>query len=306
VATRGATQPGIYVEIFIPAGLDRLWQLTQDPALHERWDLRFTEIHYLPRASDAEPQRFLYATRIGFGLSIRGTGESVGQRALETGDTTSSLKFASQDPKSLIRQGSGYWRYVPTGTGTRFFTWYDYEVRFGAIGRIVDRVAFRPLIGWATAWSFDRLRLWIESEQAPETSMRLAAIHAVARTTIAMVWVWHGLVPKLLLSNVDERAMLGQAGVPLVWLPWIGAAEIAFGVLLLCTWNWRAILIVNAALMVLATVMVSVRSPAYLGAAFNPVTLNLSVLALSVAGWLAARNLPSAGRCLRKAAKAQA
>jgi hypothetical protein len=33
----------------------------------------------------------------------------------------------------LIREGSGYWRYVPTGNGLRFFTWYDYEVRFGGV-----------------------------------------------------------------------------------------------------------------------------------------------------------------------------
>jgi hypothetical protein len=147
--------------------------------------------------------------------------------------------------------------------------------------------------------------LWAEAEQVPETSMRLATIHAVARTTIAVVWVWHGLVPKLLLRNFDERAMLGQAGVPLVWLPWIGAAEIAFGVLMLCMWNRRPMLIVNAVLMALSTVVVAVCSPAYLGAAFNPVTLNLAVLALSVVGWLAAWNLPSARRCLRKVSRAQ-
>jgi hypothetical protein len=89
---------------------------------------------------------------LAFASALKGTGESVGQRALDTGETTSSLRFASDDPKSLIRRGSGYWRYVPIENGIRFFTWYDYEVRFGAIGRLVDRVAFRPLIGWATAY----------------------------------------------------------------------------------------------------------------------------------------------------------
>lgn len=29
---------------------------------------------------------------------------------------------------------------------------------------------FHPLIGWATAWSFDRLRLWIERGIPPEVS----------------------------------------------------------------------------------------------------------------------------------------
>ena len=124
--------------------MDHVWPLTQNPAFHQRWDLRFSRIHYLPRPSFAEPQQFLYETRIGFGFSINGTGESAGQRGSAGGDTTSSLKFAAADPKSLIREGSGYWRYVPTNGGVRFLTWYDYEVRFGIAGRLADRLAFRP------------------------------------------------------------------------------------------------------------------------------------------------------------------
>src|SRR6266480_3729964 len=60
---------GIYVEIPIRASIDELWEKTQNPQLHQRWDLRFTQIEYLPRQGD-EPQRFLYRTRIGFGLKI--------------------------------------------------------------------------------------------------------------------------------------------------------------------------------------------------------------------------------------------
>ncbi len=105
---------------------------------------------------------------------MRGTGESVGEREGETGARTSALRFWSDDPRSLIRSGSGYWRYVPTGDGIRFLTRYDYEPRFGAAGRVFDRLAFRPLLGWATAWSFDRLRLWLEEGIEPERSRRLA------------------------------------------------------------------------------------------------------------------------------------
>lgn len=292
------TTPGIYVEILIKQDLDRVWQLTQQPDLHQRWDLRFTSIHYLPRPDPEQAQRFLYQTRIGRGLSIAGTGESVGQHN-DGGSRTSSLKFASEDPKSLIRTGSGYWRYVPAEHGLRFFTWYDYEVRFGALGRLVDRLFFRPLIGWATAWSFDRLRLWTEEGQSPETSMRLSLIHAIARMSIAFVWIWHGLVPKLLFRHIDERRMLTQAGLPVALLPWIGVLEICFGLLILVAWRRRPILIVNIVLMFAATLAVAARSPAYLVAAFNPVTLNLAVAALASIGWIASRTIPSARRCLR-------
>lgn len=299
--------PGIYVEIPIRAPLDRLWQLTQEPGLHQRWDLRFTNIEYLPRSTPDEPQRFLYETRIGFGLGIRGTGESVGQRALPGGETTSSLHFASEDRKSLIREGSGYWRYVPVADGIRFLTWYDYRVRFGAAGRAADLV-FRPLIGWATAWSFDCLRLWAEDEQTPECSVALALIHAVARIAIAAVWIWHGMVPKLLFHNVDERIMLARSRLPAALLPAallpvalnaFGAAEVAFGLLMLLAWSTRWLFVFNAALMLLALAAVAVQSPAYLQAAFNPVTLNLAMVALSAAGWLALPRVPLSRRCRR-------
>ena len=294
------SNPGIYVEILIHQPLERIWQLTQDPSLHQRWDLRFTRIEYLPRASSSEPQEFLYETRIGFGLAIRGTGESIGERILEAGDATSSLKFASDDPKSLIREGSGYWRYVPTESGLRFFTWYDYQVRFGILGRFLDRLAFRPLIGWATAWSFDRLRLWAEQDQSPESSLAFASIHAVVRLAIAFIWIWHGLVPKLIFRHIDERTMLAQAGLPVHFLSWIGALEILFGLAFLATWKRRSVFLANVLFMLIAAVAVGIQSPAYLIAAFNPVTLNLAVIALSIVGWIAARYAPSARHCFRK------
>jgi hypothetical protein len=296
-----AGSSGIYVEITIQDEIDAIWKLTQEPALHQRWDLRFTRIEYLPRLSAAEPQRFLYETRIGFGLSIKGTGESIANRSSAKGDRTSSLWFASDDPKSLIREGSGYWRYVPTPAGLRFFTWYDYAVRFGVLGRWTDRLIFRPLMGWATAWSFDRLRLWAEKGQAPEASLAFALIHATARLAIAAIWIWHGLVPKLIYRQLDEQTMLAQAGLSVGLLPWVGGLEILIGLLLLAAWNRRTMFLANAALMVFATIAVAICSPAYIKNAFNPVTLNLSMIALSVVGWIASSKLPSAGVCLRTA-----
>ncbi|MDI5787815.1 hypothetical protein PO124_03095 [Bacillus licheniformis] len=63
----------IYVEISIQAEMERLWRYTQDPTLHRQWDLRFTDITYLKRRP-GEPQRFLYETRIGFGLKSPAPG----------------------------------------------------------------------------------------------------------------------------------------------------------------------------------------------------------------------------------------
>ena len=161
----------IYVEILIRAPLDAVWEATQRPELHNRWDVRFTAIEYLRRAQASELQRFVYSTRIGFGLEISGEGETTGSKHGESG-RTSALRFWSSSRWSLIREGSGYWRYVPTADGIRFLTSYDYRTRFGVAGSLFDRLVFRPLIGWATAWSFDRLRLWLEDGVDPAVARR--------------------------------------------------------------------------------------------------------------------------------------
>jgi hypothetical protein len=294
---------GIYVEIRIHGAMDELWEKTQDPALHQRWDLRFTRNEYLPRPDPARPQRFLYSTRIGFGLGIDGEGESTGSRDDANGRRTSALKFWSADAKSLIREGAGYWQYVPDGDGIRFLTWYDYRTRWGRAGRVLD-TAFRPLIGWATAWSFDRLRLWIERGVEPATAMRLAAVHAVARLAIAFTFLWHGLVPKLLFHHPDEVAVLRDGGLSLAAagraVTAAGVAEVLLGVALLLAWRVRGLFLLVIALMLLATVGVAATSPRYLVAAFNPVTLNVVVAALALVGWIASAELPSARRCLRR------
>ena len=246
------------------ASVDEIWRYTQDPDLHERWDLRFTRIKYLPKDSQDEPQRFRYSTRIGFGLAIEGEGESTGTHEGAAGLRTSALKFWSADPKSLIEHGSGYWKYIPLVDGVRFLTWYDYRTRFGFAGRLLDQVLFRPLIGWATAWSFDRLRLWMDRGIPPEVSMRLTLIHASARLGIAFTWLWQGLVPKLLFPSLDEQAMMVAAGLPIKFVPLAGMLELMFAAVTLALWRWRPWFLLNALAMVAALSAVALQSPHYL------------------------------------------
>jgi fucose 4-O-acetylase-like acetyltransferase len=183
--------------------------------------------------------------------------------------------------------------------GVRFFTWYDYQTRFGVFGRIVDRWMFRPLMGWATAWSFDRLRLWVEQGQAPEVSLAWATVYALARATIAFVWIWHGLVPKLIAHDAAERLMLRQAGMPQAVLVPIGIAEVLFGIVVLFAWRSRWPLVATAIAMMAALLAVAVQSSQFVTAAFNPVTLNVCVMALCAAAWIALPYVPSARQCLR-------
>lgn len=153
---------GIYVETTINGDPEQLWRATQDPELHVRWDIRFSRI--IPdRTMDGAAVRFTYERRVPFHL-VRGTGVSIGEQQRPDGTRTSALRFHTADPFSPIRSGRGYWRYVPAPDGgTTFVTGYDYEPAWGPLDVVV-----RPLLGWATAWSFDRLRIWMESGVAPE------------------------------------------------------------------------------------------------------------------------------------------
>ena len=68
-----------YVETRLDVDTADLRAATQEPDEHERWDLRFTDIDYRPRPDESEPQRFDYATRVGFGVGVEGHGESTGE-----------------------------------------------------------------------------------------------------------------------------------------------------------------------------------------------------------------------------------
>jgi hypothetical protein len=180
---------GIYVETLIKAPLEKIWQVTQDPATHCRWDVRFGRIDAVPGST---PARFRYATTVLPGVEIGGHGTHAGERHRADGTRTSVLRFGSDDRRSLIAAGHGYWRYVPEPGGVRFLTGYTYQARWGASGWLVD-LTFRPLFGWATAWSFDRLRLWLERGVPPERALRNAWCQVAVRAGVVALVAALGL-----------------------------------------------------------------------------------------------------------------
>jgi len=199
--------------------LDVLWHRTQDPALHVRWDVRFSRITPTGRARSGH-ETFEYALDLPghavHGRTLSGTGTSVGERRRPDGTRTSALRFATPDRLSLLRSGSGYWRYVPTPDGVRFLTGYDYRPGWGRTGGLIDAVAFRPLLGWMTAWSFDRLRLWVEQEQHPSVSTRLALVDAGTRLLVVIPGVLAAIRCRL---PRPVRAALALAGCAAVLTP---------------------------------------------------------------------------------------
>lgn len=293
----------LFIGITIRTDLDTLWHRTQCPDIHERWDLRFSAIEYLPKPDPDAPQRFRYATRVGFGLTVEGWGESIAARVSDA-ERTSSLRFGSESPLSLIREGSGYWKYTRGAESMDFETGYDYRTRFGLPGRLFDRLVFRPLMGWATAWSFDRLRLWIERDIDPALSAQRAVTHAAARIGLAAVFFWHGLVPKLLARHPDELRLIEQSGVPANLAPTLltaaGVLEIAYAAALILLWSARWMYALTAVLLAALLVPALAADASLVTDPFSPVTLTAALLALCLAGWTACKDLPSARRCRRR------
>ncbi|MER5867613.1 hypothetical protein [Kitasatospora sp. NPDC002040] len=205
----------LYVEVTIDAPLDRIWELTQSPHLHQRWDARFSRIAYGDVEADANANagdndshgttgavRFHYRLGVGpvggRGPALTGNGITTAERRRADGARISALRFASDSRWSPLQEGTGYWRYVPEAGQVRFLTGYDYRTWPGRSAGRLDRYVIRPWVGWLTAWSFDRLRLWAELGITPERSRRNAWFDATARTAAVLaVAAVAGLLPAL-------------------------------------------------------------------------------------------------------------
>ncbi len=295
----------IYVERLIQSSFKKVWEYTQEPSKHQQWDMRFSEIVYLPKSSADSAQQFRYTTKIGFGIKASGKGESSGIKK-ENDESTSSLKFWSDEPISIIEAGSGYWKYCPQGNGVKFLTWYDYKTRFGFLGRVIDRLVFRPLLGWATALSFDCLGLWLEKNIHPKVSFERFFIQWIGRWALALIWIYQGLIPKLIFKDSGELEILRSTGIfpgyEAFVMTWMGLGEIALGVSMLMLKRSRCIYYFQIIALMLLLFGAFFGQPKIIIQPFNPVSLTLGMTALAVVGLKTLRDLPSAGHCLRKKA----
>jgi len=111
---------------------------------------------------------------------------------------------------------------------------------------------------------------------------------------LALVFIWHGLAPKILWLSPDEVAMIAAHGLPdhPLFAPQLvaavgGIAEILLGILLLTVRRQRWPLLVAGAVLLVLLLDVALLSPHLLIQAFNPLSTNLAALALCAVAWLA-------------------
>ena len=285
----------VVADIVIHAPPAEVRRMAQAPEQHQRWDLRFSEISYLPRPDPGQPQRFRYATRMGL-WSVEGWGETVADRD----ELGSGLRFGSDAPHSIIREGAGSWRYEAAPESVRFRTVYDYKVRGGILGRLVDAVAFRPAIAWATRWSFDRLRLWLERGLSPEAALRTWLVKRTALTLLGLVWILAGLLPKVTQVRPTEVDLVARShlvvGSPAFTLAALGWAEAGLGLWLL--WGRAPRLAALAATLAMAVLagLVMALDPAWASDPYSGLVKNLGLLACAATVWLLEEWSPKARR----------
>lgn len=294
----------IYVETVIDSSIEEVWHYTQQPDLHEQWDLRFTSITYNEKQHADAPQTFTYTTKIMPGLSVSGWGESKGTHEKASGVKTSSLHFGTPQQISPTKEGRGYWQYIPNGDRVTFLTQYDYDVRFGQFGQVFDQL-FRPVIGWATALSFNVLARWIEAGEKPATQYRRFFSYYLLCFLFSFTWLYQGFIPKVLMKHPLEIDMLknlsplslGQASTAIIA---IGVLEIIIGILFLVPKLQPLLLKAQIMLFPFLTLSAIIAAPSVATDPFNVVTLNIGLWIASIIAILLTKELPTAKFCKRK------
>ncbi|NWL80225.1 DoxX family protein [Pseudomonas taiwanensis] len=111
----------------------------------------------------------------------------------------------------------------------------------------------------------------------------------LARCGLALLFLYHGLVPKLLWLSADERLMIAAHGLTHVELvaTLAGLAEIILALILLGVRQSRWPLALAALLLAGLLLDVALFTPGLLIQAFNPLSTNLVALCLCLVGWWA-------------------
>ena len=121
----------------------------------------------------------------------------------------------------------------------------------------------------------------------------LERIRRLCNFTVAGIWLYQGLVPKLLGPHRDELAMSAAFGIPPAFQAPVsyaaGVGELLLGmcILLLPRRAWPQLVSALATAVLLA--FVAIYTPSYLFGAFNPVVINVASIALSIVALLALR-----------------
>lgn len=106
---------------------------------------------------------------------------------------------------------------------------------------------------------------------------------------IGLVWLYQGLVPKIIMQHADEQNIARLLGVPAAWLENFvlaaGVAEVLWGVVFIAAYRFNIVVWLNMLAIGALFIMVAIAAPYYLTSAFNGFTFNLCLLLLTLQLW---------------------
>lgn len=107
----------------------------------------------------------------------------------------------------------------------------------------------------------------------------------IARYVICFSWVYHGLVPKLFYVAPLEQLMTASFGfsdeISFLITKAAGVGEVIFGITFFVFYKYKVANLLNIIGLTLLLIFVALLQPQLLFEAFNPVTTNIPLIALS-------------------------
>lgn len=104
--------------------------------------------------------------------------------------------------------------------------------------------------------------------------------------TLAVLWIYQGLVPKIIYHTVEEQRFWQYLGIDELSMLFLikisGYIEIMFGLLFLIFRQSKILHIFNILGLIALTIVVAVIYPLYFTSSFNPFVMNLAMIGLSI------------------------
>ncbi|MCB1159092.1 MAG: hypothetical protein H7A25_13585 [Leptospiraceae bacterium] len=292
----------IFLEIRIRAPIEKVREAIH-PTHQSNWDLRFSRI-FIREQTEEQREKGIFTfsfVRSIFGrfFQLSGYGE-IEEKEGENGEIYSTLNFGSEDSHCPIRRGKGYHLLIPeTENSTLFRTEFQYRPRYGKLGFLFDILLFRHILKFVTAYSLDRLKIYLEKEIPPSLSLKRSMNLYLIRLSLCFFWVFQSLYlgyyfQGYLVHKIYFRLYpdANTAALSLVNIP-----EVIFGLLFIFIRDNFYLYILNFLIAFSFLVLCLYKfSILHTVGAFS-FLLYLFMMLLSVFGLLGRKDIPYAGNC---------
>lgn len=124
------------------------------------------------------------------------------------------------------------------------------------------------------------------------SARRIALARLVARRSLGLVWLYEGLVPKLLFSSShpEQTALVAQSAFmwhsPAATLALLGVVQVMIGVVLLIGWREREAALGATLFMGVLIVLVAAGRPGMLTDPFGALAKDLCLIACAAILWI--------------------